>query len=155
MTAGETVPFGPGVLEIGAVGSEIDVSCLVNSMRITAAKTQGETTTKLCGTQRTPAATYTYSLAGNIDLDLTDPDGLWALSQVAPGTEVPFTYTPNTDADTTATGVLILDPLDFGGEEYGEIMNSDLEWVLKAKPTYTMAGVPIDAAAAAAASLAA
>lgn len=143
MTAGETVEYGPGTLKFGEVGSEIDASCLVNSFRITATKEQGETTTKLCGTPRTPRATYTYAASGNIDTDLTDPDGLWALSQVAPGSEVKFVFIPNTEAGTEASGTVILDPMDFGGEEYGEVMNSDVEWTLVGAPAYEVGGAPI------------
>lgn len=150
MTAGtfEPIAFGPGTLKFGETGTEIDVSCQVNSLTISAAKEQGETVTKLCGTQRTPAATYTYSMAGNIDLDATDPAGLWALSQTAPGSTVPFVFVPNTDADVEAAGSILIDPMDFGGEEYGADMASDIEWPLTGPPTYSIAGVPLASAAA-------
>lgn len=147
MTVGETVPFGPGTLKFGATGSEIDVSCQVNSLTITMSKDQGDAVTKLCGTTRTPAPTYTYTMEGNIDVDLTDPEGLWALSQITPGALVPFVFTPNTAAATEATGNVYVDPMDFGGDEYGAIMASDVSWGLDAQPTYTVAGVPINAAA--------
>lgn len=129
--------FGPGTLTIGATGTEIDVSCLVNSMRITMSKDEGDSTTKLCGTVKPGKITYTYSLSGNLDVDSEDPDGLFALSQAAPGTEVPFTFTPNTEAETSAAGNLVIDPLDFGADEYGDDMTSDLEFTLVGAPTYT------------------
>lgn len=128
--------FGPGTLQIGAVGSEIDVSCFVNSMRITASKDESDSTTKLCGTVKPGKITYTYSLSGNLDVDSDDPDGLFALSQAAPGTQAPFTFTPNTDAETSASGILVIDPLDFGADEFGDDMTSDLEFTLVGPPTY-------------------
>lgn len=143
MAAGDTYEFGPGTLTIGEVGSEIDVSCQVNSLVIKAAKEQGESKTMLCGTKRIPKATYTHAMTGNIDIDITDPAGLWALSQIAPGSEAPFTYTPSTEAGTVATGVVQVDPMDFGGQTYGEIMNSDVEWLLTAAPTYSIDGSPL------------
>lgn len=128
--------FGPGTLQIGAVGSEIDVSCLVNSLRITASKDEGDSTTKLCGTVKPGKISYTYSLSGNLDVDSDDPDGLFALSQLAPGSEAPFEFTPNTAAETSATGTLIVDPMDFGGDEYGDDMTSDIEFTIVGAPTY-------------------
>lgn len=128
--------FGPGTLQIGETGAPIDVSCLVNSMRITASKDESDSTTKLCGTVKPGKITYTYSLTGNIDVDSEDPAGIFALSQAEPGTQVPFTFTPNTDAETTASGTLVIDPLDFGADEYGDDMTSDLEFTLVGAPTY-------------------
>lgn len=131
-----TQKWGPGLLTIGATGTELDVSCLVNSATITASKDQGDSVTKLCGTVRTGVITYTYELGGNMDIDAIDPAGIFALSQTAKGTEVDFTYTPN-DAGPTATGKLIIDPMDFGGDEYGAIMATDFAYALVDAPTYT------------------
>jgi hypothetical protein len=134
--AGETYPASPGVLKIGATGTEIDVSCLVNSATIQADKDEGDSTTKLCGTVRPGAVTYAYHITGNVDTDVADEAGLFALSQESPGTELPFTFTPNTDAGTTATGTLVIDPLDFGGDTMGETMTSDFDFTVVGKPTY-------------------
>lgn len=146
MAAGDTYPLGDGTLTIGATGTEIDVSCLVNNATIAADKDEGDSTTKLCGTVRPGAVTYTYSLSGNVDTDITDPDGLFALSQLEAGSEQPFTFTPNTEAGTVATGTLVIDPLDFGGDTVGETMASDFEFSIVGAPTYTIGGgTPITA----------
>lgn len=128
--------FGPGTFQVGEVGSEIDSSCLVNSLRITMSKDEGDSTTKLCGTVKPGKITYTYSLSGNIDVDSETAAGLFALSQDAAGTEQPFTFTPSTAGETTASGTLVIDPLDFGADEFGDDMTSDFEWTLVGKPTY-------------------
>lgn len=129
--------LGPGTLKIGATGGLIDVSCEVNNARITAGKDQADSTTKLCGTVRPGAVTYTYTLEGNLDTDVSDPDGFFALSQAEPGTEQDYEFVPNTDAVTKAAGSLIIDPLDFGGEETGALMTSDFSFALVGAPTYT------------------
>lgn len=129
--------FGPGTLKIGATGSEIDVSCNVNSMRIAATKEEGDSTTKLCGNVKPGKITYTYALTGNLDIDSTDPEGLFALSQLAPGTQQPFEFTPNTADTTSASGTLVIDPLDFGADEFGDDMTSDIEFSLVGPPVYT------------------
>lgn len=134
--------FGPGVLQIGEVGSAIDVSCHVNSMKITPSKDEGDSTTKLCGTVKPGKITYTYALSGNLDIDSDTPNGLFALSQAAPGTQQPFTFTPDSATETTATGTVIIDPLEFGGEEFGEDMTSDIEFGLVGAPSYTYPDAP-------------
>ena len=135
MTA-ETGKLGPGVLKIGATGSEIDASCLVNNAAITSDKDEGDSTTKLCGDVRAGSVTYTYKLTGNVDTDVADDAGLFALSQDVPGTEQQFTFTPSTAEQTTATGVLIIDPLDFGADEMGADLTSDFEFSIVGKPVY-------------------
>ena len=135
-----TRPLGPGVLKIGETGTEIDVSCLVNNAVIAAEKTQGDSVTKLCGDVMPGATSYEYTLSGNMDTDNVDPAGIFALSQAEPGSQQSYTFTPNTDGGTTATGVLVIDPLDFGGDTTGETMASDFEFALVGKPTYTYGG---------------
>ena len=138
-------PLGPGTLMIGATGTEIDVSCNVNNARITTDKDQGESKTMLCGDVKPGSTKYTYRLTGNLDIDVYDgAASLFALSQASPGSQQPFEFIPNTDEGTAAAGTLILDPLDFGADETGTDLNSDFDWTLVDKPTYTY---PVAAAA--------
>lgn len=127
--------FGPGKFTIGKTGDEIDASCAVNSLRITVDKNEDDGKTMLCGTQKPGRVTYTYALSGNVDTDSELSDGLFALAAANPGSVHPFTYSPN-NAGTSASGNLVVDPLEFGGDEYGEDMNSDLEFTLVGPPIY-------------------
>jgi hypothetical protein len=127
-----TTTLGPGTLEIGSVGTEIDVSCLVNNAVIAADKDEGDATTKLCGDVRAGTVTYTYALSGNMDTDVADSAGFFALSQAEPGSQQTFTFTPN-----TAAGTLVIDPLDFGADESGADLTSDFEFTIVGRPTYT------------------
>jgi len=133
--------FGPGVLKIGATGSEIDASCAVNGLRITASPDRGDSKTMLCGTTKAGTVRYDYEMTGNLDLDLEDgAASLFALSQQNPGSTQSFEFTPNTAGGNSAKGQLILDPLDFGADAYGDIMNSDVTWSLVGAPVYTYGG---------------
>lgn len=133
--------LGPGTLEIGATGTEIDVSCLINGCRIAAAKDQKDSTQKLCGTKVPGAVTYTASLKGNIDVDAAEGvGGLFELSWSAPGTEQAFTFTPNTADGVTAAGTIVLDPLDLGADEYGAVLTSDFEFQVVGTVTFTYPG---------------
>jgi hypothetical protein len=133
---GEPYPLGPGLLTIGLTGTELDVSCLVNNAVIAADKNQGDSTTKLCGTVKPGAVSYDYSLAGNMDTDLGEAAGFFALSHSNAGEQLAYTFTPSDAAGTTATGTLIVDPLDFGGDTSGETMTSDFEFSLVGEPTF-------------------
>lgn len=141
-----TGQLGPGVLEIGATGTEIDVSCLVNNAVIAADKDEADSTTKLCGDVRAGAVTYTYALSGNMDTDIGNAAGFFALSQSAPGTQQGFTFTPSSDVGTTATGTLVIDPLDFGADEAGADLTSDFEFTIVGVPVYTYGGGAVMAA---------
>lgn len=141
--AGEGVPLGPGTLKIGATGTEIDVSCLVNNAVIAAEKEQGDSVTKLCGTVVPGATTYSYVLSGNMDTDIAEATGFFALSVNNPGSQQGFEYVPNTEAGTTASGTLILDPLDFGGDETTQTMTSDFEFTIVGEPAYTFGGAAV------------
>lgn len=131
------VNLGPGTLTIGPTGSQIDISCQINNARIAADKTQDDPRTKLCGTVTPGKITYEYALSGNLDTDTDDPEGIFAYSQEHAGQQVEFSFVPNTVGVTGATGTLILDPLDFGADEFGAPMDSDFEWTILGKPTYT------------------
>jgi hypothetical protein len=133
-----SINLGPGTLEIGTTGTEIDVSCYVNNVRISADKSQDDDRTMLCGDVLPGAVTYTYSLAGNIDIDLDNtPSSLFDMSQADPGSQQNFVFTPNTVDGKTATGTLILDPLDFGADEMGQPLQSDFEFSIVGKPVYS------------------
>lgn len=150
VVAGEGWPLGPGVLKIGATGTEIDISCLINNCTIAAAKNTTDSTTKLCGDVVPGTTTYDYTIGGNVDLDIAEATGFFALTQKSPGTQQDFTFTPNSDAGTTAVGKCVIDPLDFGGGTTTETMAADFEFALVGQPTYTYGdGTAADALVAA------
>jgi hypothetical protein len=138
----ETIDLGPGTLKIGATGSEIDASCLINNVKITMSKDKADDRTMLCGDVKPGAVTYTYSLTGNLDTDVDDPAGLFALSQAEPGSVQDFSFVPNTEAATSATGSLVVDPLDFGADESGAPLQSDFEFDLVGPPVYVFPAGP-------------
>lgn len=128
--------LGPGTLKFGPAGTEIDASCLVNNARIAMSKDQDDPRTKLCGTVTPGKITYTYALSGSVDTDTDDPEGLFAYSQAHAGEQIAFEFVPNTAGVTGATGTLVIDPLDFGADEFGEPLDSDFEFSIIGQPTY-------------------
>lgn len=146
--------LGPGVLKIGATGTSIDVSCLLNNAVLAADPDQADDTTKLCGDVRAGAVTYARTLSGNVDTDVGDAAGLFALSQSAAGTQQAFEFTPSTDEGTKAAGSLVVHPLDFGADEMGADLASDFEWPIVGEVTWTYGGVAAMAEPAASSSAA-
>lgn len=130
--------LGPGTLEIGTTGSEIDISCYVNNAVIAADKSADDDRTMLCGDVLPGSVTYTYTLSGNMDSDHENgAASFFALTQANPGSQYSYTFTPNTTEGTTAAGTLTVDPLAFGADEMGQPLQSDFEFALVGKPTYT------------------
>lgn len=133
----DTGQLGPGSLSIGAVASSIDVSCYINNVGIEVSKDTTDQTVKLCGTARPGVTTYTYTLTGNVDVDLANASGLMALSWDSPGTSQAFEFTPNTELDVVFTGNLVIDPLNVQADEYGADLTSDFSWTIVGKPVVT------------------
>ena len=136
----DTGQLGPGVLKIGEVGSEIDVSCYVNNAAIEWSDSKSDDTTKLCGAVRAGVTTFTAQLTGNVDVDAGNDSGLFALSWSEKGSQQPFTFTPSTDLGTTATGTLTIKPLRFGADEYGADLTSDIAWDIVGDPVLDFDG---------------
>jgi hypothetical protein len=145
----DTGQLGPGVLKIGEVGTELDVSCYLNDAAIEWTDSATDSTTKLCGAVRAGVTTFTAQLTGNIDVDAGNETGLFALSWAEKGSQQPFTFTPSTELGTTATGTLTIKPLRFGADEYGADLTSDLSWDIVGDPVLSWdAGLPIAATGA-------
>lgn len=134
--------LGPGVLKIGATGTSIDVSCLLNNAVLEADPDQEDDTTKLCGDVRPGAVTYARTLTGNVDTDIGDAAGLFALSQSAAGTQQAFEFTPSSDIGTSAAGSLVIHPLAFGADEMGADLTSDFEWPIVGEVVWTYGTAP-------------
>ena len=142
----DVTKFGPGTLTLGEVGTPIDISCQIINAQIEWDKDKDDDVTVLCGDVVPGSATYTATLTGEVYQDLASATGLLFTSWSDKGTTVPFTFTPNTEAGTTATGELILDPITFGGDEPKANMSSDFEFDCVGEPVLA-AGTTMQATA--------
>jgi hypothetical protein len=126
-----SVKLGPGTLRIGATGTEIDVSCQLNGGRITTNVDTGDSITTLCGTTESGSMTFDFEFTGNINIDhAAGAASLFDLSWTAKGTPQQFEFIPNTAEGTAATGTLMITPLDFGADAFGDALASDFTWPL-------------------------
>lgn len=145
MSAPTPVKLGPGTMKIGAIGTETDMSCLLQNATIAWSVDAEDDTNVLCGDTVPGARTYSATISGNALQDLTEKEGLVAFTWAHKGEAVPLTFTPNDEAGATVTGTVVIDPLDVGGDTYGSVMNSDFEYAFVGEPALAW---PDDLAAA-------
>jgi hypothetical protein len=73
--------------------------------------------------------------------DLSSETGLLGYSWTNKGVETAFEFSPNDAAGVSASGTLIVDPIDFGStDDYGSVMQSDFEWKIVGDPVLTFGG---------------
>jgi hypothetical protein len=137
MTVNKT-QLGPGTLVLGGVGTPLDISCQIINAIVEWEKDKDDDVVVLCGDTASGATTYTASITGELFQDVDDPAGILATSWAQKGTEIEFTFVPNTAAGTSAEGVLVLDPISFGGDEAKANMTSDFTWSIVGEPTLTI-----------------
>ena len=109
--------MGPGTLTIGAVGSPLDFSGRVTSVKVTPKVDQEDNVTVLSGDTIAGDRTYTATLEATVYQDdlYPGPGGLMDYSWSHKGETVPFTFTPYTGG-RSITGELTVDPLEVGGD---------------------------------------
>jgi hypothetical protein len=129
-TTDGTGTLGPGVLKIGPVGAPLTISCMVNNARVVPDVDEGDTKTMLCGTTKRSADTIDWSFQGNLDTDFGYGDGFAAYTWAHAGEVSDFEFTPSTAVGTTVTGQLKVVPLEFGADDYGDYLDSDIEFGL-------------------------
>lgn len=126
--------LGPGLLTIGATGEEVDVSCQITAMRIAWDKDADDDVKVLCGETAAGAIEYTATLTGTIFQDFDDDAGISVMTWEHKGEQFPFIFVPATDWAQQASGIVTLDPVDFGGDEVGANMTADVEWAIVGEP---------------------
>jgi hypothetical protein len=138
----KTTKLGPGLLTIGATGSEIDISCNLIGARIKTNVDTEDPVTYLCGDQEPGTMTFDSELTGTLNIDVVDgAASLFDLSWSAKGSEQPFVYEPFTGV-VSAAGVLVITPLDLGADAFGDRLNSEFTWPLVGDPTFTYTPPP-------------
>ena len=127
--------LGPGVLTIGATGTDLDMSCQVSAAKVEWDKDKEDDTPVLCGETVGGGITYSAKLTMSVLLDLSD-QGMVDYTWLHKGEQHPFVFEPNTDAGKAVTGTLTVDPLDVGGDEVKKNMSVDAEWDIVGEPAW-------------------
>jgi hypothetical protein len=118
--------MGPGTLIIGATGSSVDFTAQVKSCKVTPKGKSGDSAMTLSGETIAGDREYTTTLDATVIQDLSD-DGIIDWTWANAGQEVPFQFTPSTAAGKTFTGLVVVDPLEVGGD-VGKKNESSMSW---------------------------
>lgn len=120
--------FGPGTIEIGDTGSEVDFAGEVLGGSVTHTYEEiGESRTMLDGSVRAATRKRTDGLSFTVENDLTAA-GLYSTLFNGDGTDKSFTYTPNTAGGAAWAGTITLAlPESVGADEFGAPIVSTVE----------------------------
>lgn len=132
--APKTYKLGPGQLLIGATGSSVDYAAQITGCTVKWDKDKGDDTPVLSGGSLTGDTTYTATLSANLFQDLGEAQSLVSFSWANKGTEVDVVFIPSDDAGQQVSGVVIIDPIDVGGDEAKARPRSDIEWAFVGEP---------------------
>lgn len=125
--------LGPGTLTVGEVGSPLDMSCQLTNLRIQCEADSEDAELTLCGGSLAGDRTYSWTMAGNVAQDL-EKDGVIQWTWANKGKNVPFSFTPQNDRETTkVTGTVTVDPINLGGD-VGKRAMSEFEWSIIGDP---------------------
>lgn len=132
--------LGPGVLELGEVGSLMDFSCQVTAVTVSVEADRDDPTPTLCGDNLVGESTYNGTLEATIVQDL-ERDGVVAWSWENKGRTVPVRFIPSTVAGAEITGSVVVDPISIGGDV--KVRNtSDISWGFAGEPSLSWDTAP-------------
>jgi hypothetical protein len=124
--------MGPGVFTIGGIGTPLDLTAQVTALKVTPSVEAEDSLPTLSGETLAGERNYSWMVSGTLIQDLTE-DGMFDYTWTNAGDQVPFTFTPSTDAGRTVTGTLIVDPLELGGDVKKK-NTTDFEWAVVGQP---------------------
>ena len=124
--------MGPGTFSIGSVGTPLDLTAQVTSLKVTPSAEAEDSVTTLSGETLAGERNYSWTVSGTLIQDLTE-DGMFDYTWTNAGDQVPFTFTPSTAAGRSVTGTLIVDPLELGGDVKKK-NTTDFEWAVVGQP---------------------
>lgn len=126
--------LGPGTFNFGSAGSNLDMSCQLTAITISAEGESEDAVMTLCGDRVAGARDYNWTVAGTTFQDL-DENGVIDYTWKHAGKEVPFKFIPAEGSKAAITGRLIVDPIQLGGD-VGKKNTSDFEFACVGTPVF-------------------
>jgi hypothetical protein len=127
------VKVGPGTLEFGSPAA--DHSPQILGATVSFSKDKEDDRKVLSGETVAGASTRSATLSFNMLQDLALTSGLVWWSWDNAGEEHPFRYVPNTVADQEIEGIIVVEPIDVGGDVDADA-ESEVEWDCVGIPTH-------------------
>lgn len=129
----EIVKVGPGTIQVGEVGTEVDFTAQVLAAVVSWSKNKEDDRKVLSGETVPGAVTRTAVVTCTILQDIALAAGIVRFSWANKGQQLPFRYVPNTVADVEITGTVTVEPIDVGGEVDTDA-ESEFEWDFVGEP---------------------
>lgn len=132
-----TLTMGPGTLVLGDVGDTQAFSSQVTNVRLVPSVDNGDPLNVLSGESVPGDRDESWTLAGTLVQDIgagiAGADSLVEWLFTNRGTEVPFTFVPNTARGRQFSGTLTIEAVEMGGDAKTK-PTSDFEWALSGDP---------------------
>lgn len=126
--------LGPGTLVLGSVGTQLDMSCQLTEINISAEGDSEDAEAVLCGDMIAGARTYAWTVAGALFQDIAE-DGVIDFTWKNAGVEMPFKFVPDATGTAAVTGRVTVDPLNLGGT-VKQKNKSEFEWSAVGTPVF-------------------
>ena len=130
--------LGPGTLNLGSVGTTLDLSCQITEITIEAKGDSEEPEMTLCGDVESGARTYSWTMNITAFQDM-EADGVIDFTWKHAGKELPFKFVPESSGKAAVTGRVVIDPVTIGGT-VGQKNKSEAEWVISGAPNFSPTG---------------
>lgn len=127
--------LGPGSLVFGAPGDQLDLSCQVTACKVTFDSDKEDDLPTLCGGAIIGEKTYTATLEFSAGQD-TEADGLADWTWKNKGKQVPVSFIPNEGETAVVSGVVVVDPVEFGGDVKKRNV-AEAKWDFVGDPAFT------------------
>ncbi|MDK4334024.1 hypothetical protein [Corynebacterium accolens] len=126
--------MGPGTFVLGSVGTMLDISCQITNFKVSAEADAEDSEPVLCGDNIPGQRNYTWTVSGTAFQDI-ETDGLIDFTWKNAGTEMPFKFVPDSATESTITGRVMVDPVEYGGD-VNQKNKSDFEWAAVGTPNF-------------------
>ena len=128
--------LGPGTLTFGAVGSNIEISDYVKTVKVSPSVNAEDGVLVLSGRTIPGDRTYAYTLSFT-SFQTLKKGGLIDWSYKNAGKEVPFEFKPKDKSSAAVVkGTVVVDPIELGGD-VGTKPTSDVEYAIVGSPVFT------------------
>jgi hypothetical protein len=126
-----------GTLKLGDTATGVAMEAQVSHVGVPQTVTRDAAVVVLTGDQVQASAVYSWSLTGEVLLDLSDPSGVFYYVQAHQGEEMPFEFLPIGSTGPTFSGTVINDGWSTEELASGAIVSSKFAWPMQGQLTTT------------------
>jgi hypothetical protein len=127
-----------GTFKLGDTSTGVSFEAQISQIGTPQTVTRDSPVVVLTGDVITPSAIYSWSIVGQVLLDMSDPSGIYYFVNTNQGQTMPFEFCPiGPTAGPTITGSCIVDGWDTEEIAAGSIAQSKFTWPIQGQVTRT------------------